>query len=277
MSDHLKALIIGLIEGLTEFLPVSSTAHIRICQELLGISPDDCYWKMFAIVIQLGAILAVVVYFRYRILGLLKQFPKGQSGIRTWWNHPLSLVILSFVITAVPCFLMDKLIAEHLENLRLMAIALIVGGVVMWWVDRTYSPKATTHYMDDMNFRQAITIGLTQILAATFPGVSRSMATIAGGQIMGLSRPAALEFSFFLSLPVMVAATGYKLMQYVLESQTSVRTDQWLVLGTGFATSFIVGWVVIAWFMSWVNKHGFTLFAVYRLIAGAAVLIFIKG
>lgn len=275
MSDHLKALIIGIVEGLTEFLPVSSTAHIRFCQELLGISPEDSYWKMFAIVIQLGSILAVLVYFRYRILGLLKQFPKGPSGNRTWWNHPLSLVALSFVITAVPCFLMDQLIGEHLENLRMMAIALIVGGVVMWWVDRSFSEKATTHRMDDMNFRQAIVVGLTQILSATFPGVSRSMATIAGGQIMGLSRPAALEFSFFLSLPVMIAATGFKLLQYVLKNETSVTTDQWLVLANGFVVSFFVGWFVIAWFMSWVNKHGFTVFAIYRVLAGAAVLIWL--
>jgi undecaprenyl-diphosphatase len=275
MSDQLKALIIGIIEGLTEFLPVSSTAHVRICQELLSLAMDDGYWKMFAIVIQLGAILAVVVYFRYRILDFLRYFPSGRCGTKNWRTHPLSLVLLSFVITAVPCFLMDKYIADNLESFTVIGWALVIGGLIMWWVDKTYSQTATTHNMDDMTLRQAVVIGFTQIFAATFPGVSRSMSTIAGGQIMGLSRPAALEFSFFLSLPVMVAATCFKLLQYVLKEGNGVTSDQWLLLANGFTVSFFVGWAVIAWFMSWVNKHGFTLFAVYRLVVGSAVLLWL--
>lgn len=275
MSDSIKAIIIGIVEGLTEFLPVSSTAHIRISQELLNIPMDDSYWKMFAIVIQLGAILSVLVYFRSRIVTFLKSFPKGKDGERSWMSHPLSLVILSFVITAVPCFLMDELIGEHLENLTMMGIALIVGGLVMWIVDRVYSGRATTHEMDSMTFRQAIVIGCTQILAATFPGVSRSMATIAGGQLMGLSRPAALEFSFFLSIPVMVSATGFKMLKFMMSGENSVTSTQWQLLAIGFTVSFFVAWAVIAWFMAWVNKHGFAPFAIYRLIAGAAVLYFL--
>lgn len=275
MSDSIKAIIIGIVEGLTEFLPVSSTAHIRISQELLNIPMDDSYWKMFAIVIQLGAILSVLVYFRSRIVTFLKSFPKGKNGERSWMSHPLSLVILSFVITAVPCFLMDELIGEHLENLTMMGIALIVGGLVMWIVDRVYSGRATTQEMDTMTFRQAIVIGFTQILAATFPGVSRSMATIAGGQLMGLSRPAALEFSFFLSIPVMVSATGFKMLKFMMSGENSVTSTQWQLLAIGFTVSFFVAWAVIAWFMAWVNKHGFAPFAIYRLIAGAAVLYFL--
>ncbi len=275
MSDSIKAIIIGIVEGLTEFLPVSSTAHIRISQELLNIPMDDSYWKMFAIVIQLGAILSVLVYFRSRIVTFLKSFPKGKNGERSWMSHPLSLVILSFVITAVPCFLMDELIGEHLENLTMMGIALIVGGLVMWIVDRVYSGRATTQEMDAMTFRQAIVIGFTQILAATFPGVSRSMATIAGGQLMGLSRPAALEFSFFLSIPVMVSATGFKMLKFMMSGENSVTATQWQLLAIGFTVSFFVAWAVIAWFMAWVNKHGFAPFAIYRLIAGAAVLYFL--
>jgi undecaprenyl-diphosphatase len=275
VSDSIKAIIIGIVEGLTEFLPVSSTAHIRISQELLNIPMDDSYWKMFAIVIQLGAILSVLVYFRSRIVTFLKSFPKGKNGERSWMSHPLSLVILSFVITAVPCFLMDELIGEHLENLTMMGIALIVGGLVMWIVDRVYSSRATTQEMDAMTFRQAIVIGFTQILAATFPGVSRSMATIAGGQLMGLSRPAALEFSFFLSIPVMVSATGFKMLKFMMSGENSVTSTQWQLLAIGFTVSFFVAWAVIAWFMAWVNKHGFAPFAIYRLIAGAAVLYFL--
>ena len=272
MNDYLAALIIGVIEGLTEFLPVSSTAHIRITQELLALPLDDSYWKMFAIVIQLGAILSVLVYFRDRIVGFLKTFPTGSDGQHTWWNHPLALVMLSFVVTAIPCLLMDKFIGENLESLPIIGGALIIGGIVMWLVDKRYSSRATTERMESMTLRQAVVIGFTQIFAAAFPGVSRSMATIAGGQVMGLSRPAALEFSFFLSIPVMFAATGYKLLQFVLKSEAAVTTHQWQVLAVGFAVSFFVAWGVIAWFMAWVTRHGFAPFAIYRIVVGAIVL-----
>ncbi|MCA9131677.1 MAG: undecaprenyl-diphosphate phosphatase [Planctomycetales bacterium] len=277
MTPYLAALIIGVVEGLTEFLPVSSTAHIRLTQELLSLPLDDSYWKMFAIVIQLGAILSVLVYFRGRIAGFLSSYPGGQAGQHTWWSHPLALVIISFVITAIPCFLMDKWIGENLESLTIIGWALVVGGVVMWVVDKRCSPRASTSRMEDMSFRQAVVIGLTQIFAAAFPGVSRSMATIAGGQLMGLSRPAALEFSFFLSIPVMVAATGFKLLQFVLGSPSPVSTEQWLVLALGFTVSFFVAWAVIAWFMAWVTRHGFTPFALYRIGVGGLTLAWVYG
>jgi undecaprenyl-diphosphatase len=275
VNDYLAALIIGIVEGLTEFLPVSSTAHIRIVQELLQLPLDDSYWKMFAIVIQLGAILSVVVYFRGRIVSFLKSYPGGPQGKHTWWNHPLALVLLSFVVTAIPCLLMDKFIGENLESLPIIGWALIIGGVVMWWVDKTFSNRATTQRMEEMSFRQAIVIGFTQIFAAAFPGVSRSMATIAGGQVMGLSRPAALEFSFFLSIPVMFAATGYKLLQFILDEPTAMSGQQWQVLLVGFVVSFLVAWGVIAWFMAWVTRHGFTPFAIYRLVVGTMTLVWV--
>ena len=126
-----------------------------------------------------------------------------------------------------------------------------------------------------MTFLQAIVIGFTQIFAAAFPGVSRSMATIAGGQVMGLSRPAALEFSFFLSIPVMFSATGYKLLQFVLDADVAISGQQWQVLAVGFVVSFLVAWAVIAWFMAWVNRHGFAPFAIYRIVAGALTLAWI--
>ncbi len=272
MNDYLAATLIGIVEGLTEFLPVSSTAHIRLTQELLTLPLDDPYWKMFAIVIQLGAILSVLVYFRRRLAGFLSSFPGGKSGTNRWWKHPLAMILTSFCVTALPCFLLDKWIGENLENLRVIGGALILGGLVMWWVDRVFSRRATIHQVEDMGFRQAIFIGFTQIFAAMFPGVSRSMATIAGGQIMGLSRPVALEFSFFLSIPVMVAATGFKLLQFLLTNPTAVQLEQWLVLGVGFGVSFLVAWGVIAWFMAWVTKHGFAPFAVYRILIGGATL-----
>lgn len=302
MSDYLVALIVGIVEGLTEFLPVSSTAHIIITHKLLGIPLDDPFWKMFAVVIQLGAILSVVFYFWPRIIQFVQSFVstvlgKEQSIYRpntadaaltapetnptdrqkTWWQHPLVLVLCSFVVTAIPCFLMDKFIGENLENPLMIAIALIVGGIAMVWIDKTYANRATTESMEQMSMTQAIFIGAAQILAAAFPGTSRSMATIAGGQIMGLSRPAALEFSFFLSIPVMVAASSFKLLQYLLKSEVSIQSEQWITLGIGFITSFFVALAVIAWFMQWVKARGFVPFAIYRIITGALLLFSVLG
>ncbi len=305
MSDYWIAFLSGIVEGLTEFLPVSSTAHIVITQKLLGVQLDSPFWKMFTVVIQLGAILAVVVYFWTRILEFLhsfrtalrtKTFSSGgdvsnpgsaqsstsaqsiatEPADRPWYVHPLALVLLSFVITAIPCFLMDQLIGENLENPTMIAIALIVGGVVMVVVDLYYSPRAKTLRMEHMTLKQAIAIGSAQILAATFPGTSRSMATIAGGQLMGLSRSAALEFSFFLSIPVMFAAAGFKLLQFVLKEPIAMDTSHWLTLAIGMVTSFVVALGVIAWFMQWVRRHGFLPFAIYRILVGAAVLTWFR-
>lgn len=273
MNSYVNAVIIGVVEGLTEFLPVSSTAHIRLTQsDVLGLPLDDEYWKMFSIVIQLGAILSVLVYFRTRIADFVSTFPKGKSGTSTWWSHPISLVIISFVVTAIPCFLLDKTIGENLENKMAIAIALIVGGIVMWWVDWKYSSNPTTKSIEEISIFQAVIIGLAQIFAAAFPGVSRSMSTIAGGQVLGLSRETALEFSFFLSIPVMIAATCFKLLQFLLKSSEPVTQSQLSVLAVGFIISFVVALAVIAWFMGWVKKRGFAPFAIYRIILGAIVL-----
>lgn len=272
MNDFLKAVIIGIVEGLTEFIPVSSTAHIRIAQDLLGIAANDEFWKMFAIVIQLGAILAVLVYFAKRLVDFTKSFFTPMDSLQTRIRHPFSLVMISFVVTAVPCFLMDELIGEHLENMQFIGFALLVGGILMWVIDYLYGNRFKTDSMEKMTLTQAITIGAAQILAATFPGTSRSMATIGAGQIMGLSRPAALEFSFFLSIPVMLAATGFKLLQFVLESPQGMDAHQLSVLAVGFAVSFIVALAVIAWLMNWVKKHGFVPFAIYRIALAIWVL-----
>lgn len=274
MSDFLTAFIAGVVEGLTEFLPVSSTAHIVITNELLGVDLTSPFWKMFTVVIQLGAILAVLVYFRERIRDFIRSFSSSPKGTR--WRHPLSLVLLSFVVTAIPCFLMDQFIADQLESSTAIAWALILGGIAMVVIDRVFSDRARTTRMDDISLRQALAIGAAQILAATFPGTSRSMATIAGGQIMGLTRPAALEFSFFLSIPVMFAASGFKLLQFVAKEPVSIDSEQWITLAIGFVTAFVVALGVIAWFMQWVKKHGFIPFAIYRIAVGVAVLTWLS-
>lgn len=275
LNDYWNAAILGVIEGLTEFLPVSSTAHIRIAQKLLGVDLDDSYWKMFAIVIQLGAILSVVAYFRRRIIEFISSYPKGKSNDRTWWNHPLALVVISFVVTAVPCYLIDEQIGEKLENLKVIGWALLVGGIIMWVIDRVFSSRATTLGMESMTLKQSLVIGFAQIFSAALPGTSRSMATIAGGQVTGLSRTAALEFSFFLSIPVMFAATSFKMLQFVMKNESAISMHQVGVLGVGFAVSFVVALAVIAWFMAWVRKHGFAPFAIYRVMVGLAVLVWL--
>lgn len=283
MNDYLLSLLLGVVEGLTEFLPVSSTAHLRIAQALLGIDLGDGYWKMFSIVIQLGAILCLPFYFWRRIATLFSTFPTGIRGDRTLLTHPVGLTLIAFICTAVPSLLLTKLIGKHLESLELMAAALIIGGIVMWIVDAIWGRReggrmgtSATAELEGMTLGQAIWIGLCQTLSAVFPGTSRSMATIAAGQVAGLSRSGALEFSFLLSIPTMVAATGYDLLKSLKGGERiAMDSHGWVLLFIGFVVSFIVAFAVVAWFMQWVRKHGFVPFAIYRILAGSAVLYWV--
>ena len=288
MNDYLLAVFLGIIEGLTEFLPVSSTAHLRIAESFLGMDLANGYWKMFSIVIQLGAILCLPIYFWNRIVEFVGDFPQGSRGDRTAMNHPLTLTFIAFLMTAIPAFLLTKTIGKHLESLYVMSLALIIGGIVMWVVDGVYERShhqafargKLTEDMEEMSVGQAIWIGLCQVLSAVFPGTSRSMSTITAGELAGMSRPAALEFSFFLSIPTMVVATVYDLWKSMRPHHGepsaigSMPSDahSWIVLAIGFVVSFIVAYGVVAWFMNWVRTRGFTIFAVYRILLGALVL-----
>ncbi len=291
MNDYLLSVVLGIIEGLTEFLPVSSTAHLRIAEALFHINLADGYWKMYTIVIQLGAILCLPVYFRYRIAKFLSTFPNGERGDRTSLTHPLGLTLVAFVVTAIPAFLLTKVIGKHLESLHIMGTSLLVGGIVMWIVDalnassEAAGPQASgtrihTWAMETMSLGQAIWIGACQILSAVFPGTSRSMSTIAAGQLAGMSRSSALEFSFFLSIPTMVVATCYDLLKSLRGKGVNpigvsqIDPHGWVVLAIGFTVSFFVAYLSVAWFMAWVRKHGFAPFAVYRIIVGTLVLAF---
>src|SRR5579862_4028241 len=293
LNDYLLSLILGIVEGLTEFIPVSSTAHLRIAEFLLHINLSDGYWKMYTIVIQLGAILCLPIYFRERIAKFLSTFPRGERGDRTVLTHPLSLVAIAFVVTAIPAFLLTKVIGAHLESLTIMGSALLIGGVVMWIVDarsakwESAGPAAAgtplhTWHMEEMGLGQAIWIGACQILSAVFPGTSRSMSTIAAGQVAGMSRASALEFSFFLSMPTMAVATAYDLLKSLTgKGENPVGVAQidghgWALLAIGFVVSFVVGYGSVAWFMAWVRRHGFVPFAVYRILAGIAVLVWVS-
>jgi undecaprenyl-diphosphatase len=291
LNDYLLSVVLGIVEGLTEFLPVSSTAHLRLSEALLHISLSDGYWKMYSIVIQLGAIACLPVYFWSRITKFWSTFPRGESGDRTALTHPLGLTSVAFVVTAVPSFLLTKVIGKHLESITIIGWSLVIGGIVMWLIDawnakwEAAGPDASgsrihTWKMENMSLGQAIWIGACQILSAVFPGTSRSMSTIAAGQIAGMSRASALEFSFFVSIPTMVAATGYTLLKSIMgKGENPIGVSQigahgWVVLAIGFVVSFIVAYASVAWFMAWVRKRGFAPFAVYRIIVGILVLAF---
>ena len=302
MNDYLLSVLLGVVEGLTEFLPVSSTAHLRISEALLHINLGDGYWKMYTIVIQLGAILCLPIYFWHRIAKFIG-YSRGDTPfllvpfkvvrglvMALFRSHPAQCTTLAFVVTAIPAFLLTKVIGKHLESLRIMGLALVIGAVVMWIVDarnarsESAGPDAPgsrihTWHMEDMSLAQAAWIGACQILSAVFPGTSRSMSTIAAGQLAGMSRPSALEFSFFLSMPTMVVATCYDLLQSLrgkgMENPigaSQIDTHGWIILAIGFVVSFIVAYASVAWFMAYVRRRGFVPFAIYRLVVGGAVL-----
>src|SRR5438105_12340278 len=257
MNSYVLSLLLGIIEGLTEFLPVSSTAHLRISEALLGIDLSSGYWKMYTIVIQLGAILCLPIYYWPRIRKFFATFPDGEGGDRNAATHPLTLTFIAFVVTAIPAWLLTKLIGKHLENLFIMGWALVAGGIAMWLIDTLFSSSSSevsefrrvrTERMEQMTLPQAVWIGACQILSAVFPGTSRSMSTIAAGQVARMSRAAALEFSFFLSMPTMLAATVYDLLKSVrhpaAEGGTAIGaapsgTHGWVLLAIGFVVSFI--------------------------------------
>jgi undecaprenyl-diphosphatase len=298
LSPYILSILLGIVEGLTEFLPVSSTAHLRIAEALMKIPlgesacsvgnaaclQDVAYWNMYTIVIQVGAILALCLLFLERIVNFLRTFPRGDSGDRTWLTHPISLTLIAFAFTSVPALLLRKWSEKNLDNMNAIAIALLAGGIVMWVVDAwSERHEASTTHVEEMTLPQATWIGICQALSAIFPGTSRSMSTIAAGQIVGLDRPSALEFSFLLSIPTMIAATGWDLIKEVHPSKSAnaavatahvvMNGERWVVLIIGIVVSFIVALGVVEWFLHWVRKHGFTVFAIYRILLGITLLI----
>jgi undecaprenyl-diphosphatase len=284
LNPYLQSVLLGIVEGLTEFLPVSSTAHLRIAEALMHIPLDDAYWKMYTIVIQLGAIFALTLLFLGRIVEFIRTFPKGENGDRNWFNHPISLTLIAFVFTSVPALLLHKWSEKNLGSLTAMALALLIGGIAMWVIDAWAARRdPDTTDIEQMTLLQAIWIGLCQALSAIFPGTSRSMSTIAAGQLTDLDRPTALAFSFLLSIPTMFAATCWDLLKEIHPSKAAIAAgttapvvmsgERWIVLLIGLVVSFIVALGVVEWFLQWVRKHGFALFALYRILLGAALLL----
>jgi undecaprenyl-diphosphatase len=283
LNEYIQSVILGIVEGLTEFLPVSSTAHLRITEALMKLPLDDPYWKMYTIVIQLGAILALCMLFMGRIVEFVRTFPRGENGDRNWLTHPISLTLIAFAFTSAPALLLHKWSEKNLGSLKAIAWALLLGGIVMWIIDAwSVRHEAPTRDVEQMTLPQAIWIGLCQTLSAVFPGTSRSMSTIAAGQMVGLSRPAALEFSFLLSIPTMIAATCWDLIKEVHPSKAALAAGtaahvvmdatRWQVLIIGAVVSFIVALGVVEWFLFWVRKHGLVIFALYRIVLGGLLI-----
>jgi len=279
LNVYLLSILLGIVEGLTEFLPVSSTAHLRISEALMRLPLDDPYWKMYTIVIQVGAIFALCLLFLGRIVGFLRTFPEGEDGKHTWYDHPISLTIVAFIFTSALSLALHKWSDQHLGSLMAMELALLAGGIVMWvvdaWADRR---DPSTMHVEEMNLGQAVWIGICQTASAVFPGTSRSMSTIAAGQLAGMDRPAALEFSFLLSIPTMIAATGWDLVKEIHQghaaaAHVAMNSERWIVLIIGTVVSFLVALGVVEWFLYWVRRHGFTIFAIYRILLAVTLLI----
>ncbi|MBK7898071.1 MAG: undecaprenyl-diphosphate phosphatase [Azonexus sp.] len=255
----LKALILGIVEGLTEFLPVSSTGHLIIVGSLLGYTDEQS--KVFKIVVQLGAILAVCWDFRERIGKAL-----GGLGSDPVQQRFAGLLVVGFLPAAVLGLLFHSAIKTHLFNPLTVAAALICGGFLILFIERkAYHPRVTS--VEDMTWQDALKVGFAQA-AAMFPGVSRSGATIMGGLIFGLSRKTATEFSFFLAIPTMFAATTYD----VYKNWQLLRLADLPVFAVGFVASFVAAMLTVKALLRYVSHHDFTVFAWYRIAFGLLVL-----
>ncbi len=264
MADIGVAVIMGIVEGLTEFLPVSSTGHLIICKDLL-LERDDDFWNTFLIVIQLGAILSVVFYFKEKILFSIKN---SVHNIRS--RNFLLSILLAFIPTAVIGLLLHQWIKAHFFNPTTVGVVLVLGGVAIIIIEKMKLPGVTNN-VEEISFRQAFLIGCTQCLSVIFPGMSRSAATIMGGMVFGLNRTAAVEFSFFLAIPTMTAATVYSLFS----DMSSLNRDNLMIIGIGFIVSMGIALAVISWFMGFIKKYTFIPFAWYRIVFGSLLLIFI--
>ena len=267
-----ESIIIAIVEGLTEFLPVSSTGHMIITQGLLGVE-SDAFVKAFTVIIQFGAILSVVVLYWKRFFRLnTEPAPEGAGALKRlihkfdfYWK-----LLVAFIPAAVIGLLFSDKIDEMLESVTVVAVMLVVGGVFMLFCDKIFNRGSDETKLTE---RRALYIGLFQCIAM-IPGVSRSMATIVGGMAQKLTRKAAAEFSFFLAVPTMCAASGYKMLKLLLSDEgLQLLTDNLGVLIIGNIVAFVVALLAMKWFVAFLTKYGFNVFGIYRIIAGGLILV----
>lgn len=269
MSEILKAILFGIVEGITEWLPVSSTGHMIILDELVKLNVSEAFLSMFLVVIQLGAILAVVVIYWDRLFPF--SFGKEEGVIRKDVFSMWFKVLAACMPAAVVGVLFDEKIDELFYNYQTVSAALIIFGILFLVIEnynKDRQPKVSE--IARITYRDALAVGLFQLIAAVFPGTSRSGATILGGILIGLSRTTAAEFTFFLAVPVMAGASLLKLVKFGL----AFSGFETVILLVGMAVSFLVSIVVIKCLMNYIRKHDFKVFGWYRIVLGIAVILF---
>ncbi len=257
----MKAAVMGVVEGLTEFLPVSSTGHLILAGSLLDFA--DAKAKVFDVAIQTGAILAVVIVYWQRLSGAVAHLADSAAARRFVAN-----VVIGFLPAAVIGLLAYKTIKAHLFNAPVVAAAFIVGALIILWVERRATLVVRIQQVDDMSPLDALKVGFVQCLGM-IPGTSRSGATIIGGMLLGLSRKAATDFSFFLAIPTLVGAGGYSLWK----ERALLSGADWPVFGVGFVVSFLSAWLCVRWLLRYIATHTFVAFAWYRIAFGVVVLL----
>lgn len=259
----IKAIILGIIEGLTEFLPVSSTGHLIIANKFLEFEGE--FANLFAVVIQVGAIIAVLFYYKDKIFPKFKEKQELKEYVSLW-----SKVVVGVIPAALIGIPFEDKIEELLFNPTTVAIALIFGAILLIFAENR-KHKVTVIMDSEITYKKALLVGCAQCLAL-IPGMSRSASTIIGGLFVGFSRPVAAEFSFFLALPVLAGASLIKL----IKTDLVLTSADWGILGVGTFVSFVVAYFVITVFMNYVKKHDFKVFAYYRIVLGLLVLLFFR-
>ncbi|MCX6741399.1 MAG: undecaprenyl-diphosphate phosphatase [Candidatus Parcubacteria bacterium] len=257
----IKAIVLGVVEGLTEFLPISSTGHLILVNQWINFSPS--FTTMFDIVIQLGAILAVIVYFWPRLWPFSKDSAHRQATLKIWGKTIVG-VIPAIILGA----LLGKMIENKLFNPWVVAIMLLIGGVIILYVEEKHL-QARFNSIHELPLQTAFLIGLIQCLSM-IPGTSRAAATIIGAMILGASRSAAVEFSFFLAIPTMIAATGYSLLKH----PTAMTHAELIILLTGFIAAFVVALSAIKFLLNYIKQYNLKPFGYYRIALGALILVF---
>lgn len=273
MLEILKAVLFGVVEGITEWLPISSTGHMILLNEFVKLNVSSQFWDMFLVVIQFGAILAVILLYWKTIwpLGIYRHRKRTRI---VWKKDTLSLwgkTIVACIPAGVVGVLLDDWLDEHLYNWLVVAIMLILVGVAFLVVEKVMKDrKPQITELKDLGMKQALIIGMFQLIAAVFPGTSRSGATIIGGLMIGVSRTVAAEFTFILAIPVMAGASLLKMLKFGFHF-TGMETA---VLGTGMVVAFVVSVIVIRFLMGYIRKHGFKPFGWYRIVLGALVIVY---
>lgn len=265
LIEIIKALILGILEGITEWLPISSTGHLIIFQSRLKLAVSDDFWRLFEVVIQLGAILAVIILYFRRLNPISKEKTKPQrKETLSLWGKIMVATLPSAVVGAF----LDDWLEKRFFNETTVAAALIIYGLLFVVLEK--KKKNDCSLSSSVSYKQALGIGLFQVLAL-IPGTSRSGATILGGRMLGVSRPMAAEFSFFLAIPTMLGASLLKTIRY-LQTGLKPAAIEWILLSVGFMTAFFVSLITLRSLVAYVRGHGFSLFGIYRILLGVLIL-----